>query len=60
MKDQINPSQIMQVGMSFWASKTLLTAVKLELFTKLGENTLTGEKLGAQLGLHERGIWDFF
>ena len=60
MKEQINPSHIMQVGMGFWASKTLLVAVKLELFTKLGANAFTGEKLGAQLGLHERGIWDFF
>ena len=60
MKEQINPSHIMQVGMGFWASKTLLVAVKLELFTKLGAIAITGEKLGAQLGLHERGIWDFF
>lgn len=60
MKAQINPSHIMQVGTGFWASKTLLAAVKLELFTKLGTNAITGEKLGAQLGLHERGIWDFF
>ncbi len=60
MKEQINPSHIMHVGTGFWASKTLLAAVKLELFTKLGANAFTGEKLGAQLGLHERGIWDFF
>ncbi len=60
MKEKINPSHIMQVGMGFWASKTLLTAVKLELFTKLGDKRLSGEKLGTQLGLHERGIWDFF
>ena len=59
MKEQINPSHIMQIGMGFWASKTLLTAVKLEIFTKLGEGTLSGEELGSQLGLHERGVWDF-
>ena len=27
------PDHIMQVGMGFWASKTLLSAVELDLFT---------------------------
>jgi hypothetical protein len=31
-----NPSHIMQVGMGFWASKVLLSAVRLKLFTLLG------------------------
>ncbi len=31
-----DPSHIMQVGMGFWPSKTLLSAVELELFTQLG------------------------
>ena len=33
---ELNPSHIMQVGMGFWPSKTLLSAVELELFTDLG------------------------
>ena len=29
----LNPSHIMQIGMGFWATKVLLSAVNLELFT---------------------------
>src|SRR5436190_21867082 len=41
MSEQVDPSHIMEVGMGFWASKTLLSAVELELFTKLGEEPMT-------------------
>ena len=54
-----DPSHIMQVGMGFWPSKTLLSAVELELFTQLGSGSMTGEELRERLGLHERGIYDF-
>jgi hypothetical protein len=56
---QPDPTQIMQVGMGFWASKTLLSAVELELFTNLGAESMTGEEIGERLGLHPRGIYDF-
>jgi hypothetical protein len=49
----------MQVGMGFFASKTVLSAVELELFTQLGSESMTGEELGERLGLHARGIDDF-
>jgi precorrin-6B methylase 2 len=55
-----NPGRIIEVGMGFWPAKTLLSAVKLDVFTTLGRETLTGEELGSRLGLHKRGIWDFF
>ncbi|MEO5971693.1 MAG: methyltransferase [Bdellovibrionia bacterium] len=55
-----DPSHIMQVGFGFFGSKVLLTAVKLGLFTQLGERSMTGEELGSKLGLHKRGIYDFF
>jgi hypothetical protein len=32
----VTPVKIMQIGMGFWASKVLLTAVKLRLFTSIG------------------------
>jgi len=48
----------MQVGMGFWASKTLLSAVELELFTKLGDG-MTASEIGTALGLHERAVPDF-
>ena len=54
-----NPSHIMQVGMGFWASKTVLSAVELELFTHLGDEAMTGEEIGERLGLHPRAIYDF-
>jgi predicted O-methyltransferase YrrM len=59
MSEQVDPSQIMQVGMGFWGSKTLLSAVELELFTKLGRESMTGPQLGEALGLHARAIPDF-
>ena len=56
---ELDPSHIMQVGMGFWASKTLLSAVELEVFTELGAESMTGEQLGARLGLHARAVDDF-
>jgi predicted O-methyltransferase YrrM len=56
---ELDPSHIMQVGMGFWASKTVLSAVELELFTRLGDQSMTGEELGKQIGLHPRAIADF-
>ncbi|MFN8392751.1 MAG: methyltransferase [Bdellovibrionota bacterium] len=56
---ELNPSGIMQVGLGFWASKVLLSAVELGLFTHLSSGPLTGEEIGRRLKLHPRGIWDF-
>ena len=60
MSDTRDPSRILNSGFGFWSSKVLLTAVELEVFTALSKKKLTGEELGSQLGLHPRGIWDFF
>jgi hypothetical protein len=49
----------MQVGMGFFASKTVLSAVELELFTKLGSDGMTGPQIADALGLHARAIPDF-
>ena len=54
-----DPTHIMQVGMGFWPSKTVLSAVELELFTQLGSDSMTGEEIRDRLGLHERAIPDF-
>ncbi len=45
--------------MGFQASKTLLAASAMGLFTLLGGGSLTGEKIRRELKLHPRGIWDF-
>jgi hypothetical protein len=45
--------------MGFWPSKTVLSAVELQLFTHLGAESMTGEEIGQRLGLHPRAIYDF-
>ena len=56
---ELDPSHIMQVGTGFWASKTLLSAVELQLFTHLASGAMTGEEIGQRVGLHPRAISDF-
>ena len=57
---QLDPGPILQTAFAFWSSKVLLTAVEFGVFTKLGDRRMTGAELGAELGLHPRGISDFF
>jgi hypothetical protein len=59
MSEQVSPAHIMQVGMGFFASKTVLSAVELELFTTLGSDGMTGSQIADALGLHARAIPDF-
>jgi hypothetical protein len=56
---KVDPSHIMQIGMGFWASKTLLTAVKLELFTLLAIRPLSAKEIKYEKCLHGRGLYDF-
>jgi hypothetical protein len=60
MSQKLDPSHIMQTATAFWASKVLLTAVELDLFSKLGERSMTAAALGDELALHPRGTYDFF
>ena len=55
MSAQVDPSHIMQVGMGFWGSKTLLSAVELDLFTKLGSDGMTAEQIAKDLDLDDPG-----
>jgi O-methyltransferase domain/Dimerisation domain len=55
----MDPSSIMQVGLGFWASKTLLAAAKLGLFTLLDGGPKTPERIRGSLGLHGEHILDF-
>jgi hypothetical protein len=55
------PDAIMQLGTAFWASKTLLSAVELGLFSELAAaGPLDAEALRERLGLHPRSARDFF
>src|SRR5690349_1169685 len=56
----LDPGPILQTAFAFWSSKVLLTAVEFGVFTKLRDRQVTGEQLGAELGLHPRAIHDFF
>jgi hypothetical protein len=53
------PDAILQLGLAFWGSKALLSAVELGLFTTLADGPLTGETLTAKLGLQPRGTTDW-
>ena len=53
------PGQILQVGLGFWASKALLSAVEMGLFTELAEHPQDLETLQGRLGLHPRSARDF-
>ena len=56
---KVDPSHIMQIGMGFWASKTLLTAVKLDLFSLLAIRPLSAKQIKYELCLNGRALYDF-
>src|SRR5256714_2334198 len=56
---QLDPSHIRQIGLGFWASKPLLAATKLGLFTLLDHGARTPEQIRTSLGLHGRTLLDF-
>lgn len=56
---EVTPAHIMQVGMGFWASKVLLSAVELGVFTALAAGPRTGAELERDLALHPRATADF-
>ena len=60
MREQLDPTHIMETAWGFWSSKVLLTAVEVDLFTTLGIEAMSASQLGDALGLHPRGTFDFF
>lgn len=55
----LNPDRIMQTGLAFWASKTLLSAIEMEVFTELAKHPEDLDTLAGRLGLHPRSSRDF-
>ena len=53
------PENILKLGTAFWASKALLSAVELEIFTQLSSQKGTAGDLQSRLGLHPRSTRDF-
>jgi hypothetical protein len=59
METNPTPDKIMQIGLGFWASKTLLSAVEMEVFTELAKHPEDLTTLQGRLGLHPRSSADF-
>lgn len=55
----LTPDHILQTGLAFWASKTLLTAVEMEIFTDLAKHPGDLASVQGRMGLHPRGARDF-
>jgi hypothetical protein len=55
----LTPDSILQLGLAFWGSKTLLSAVELGLFTLLSDGPKPRAEIERALGLHERSSRDF-
>jgi precorrin-6B methylase 2 len=56
----VDVAPILATAFGFWSSKVLLTAVEFGVFTCLANRGLTGPELGKEVGIHPRGISDFF
>ena len=57
--EQATPERILQLGLGFWGSKALLSAVEIGLFTELAKGSLDFETLAERLMLHPRSARDF-
>ena len=57
---RIGPDRILELGLAFWGSKTLLSAVELGVFTELAKGPMPYATLRAHFTLHERSARDFF
>jgi O-methyltransferase/methyltransferase family protein len=55
----LKPDGIMRLGVGFWGSKTLLSAIELDLFTELAKGSLDLETIQGRLSLHPRAVRDF-
>ena len=51
-----NPGEILGISGAFWKSLTLHAAVRLGLFTVIGNRGLTGREVSQQIGGNERGV----
>ncbi|BBP96125.1 methyltransferase/methylase [Burkholderia sp. SFA1] len=55
----LDPQRVLQIGMGFWASKVLLSAVELGVFTELANGPRSADELAQALELHPRAKLDF-
>lgn len=57
---ELSHGKIMELGLGFWASKTLLSAIELGVFTELAKGPADSAALSKRLRLHGRSAHDFF
>ena len=58
-KSNLAPDKILQLGLAFWGSKTLLSAVELGLFSFLAKGPKDAKALAKKFDLHPRSALDF-
>jgi len=51
-----NVGRLLSSSSGYWRSSTVHAAVKLEIFTALGDEQLTAAEVGAKIGASERGL----
>jgi len=56
----MQPDRLLELGYAFRKAKVLLSAVELELFTRLAEGPLDCDALKERVGIDRRGARDFF
>lgn len=54
------PDRVVKLGLAFRESKTLLSAIELDIFTILAAGPLELDVLANRAGVHRRGARDFF
>lgn len=59
MGNRISPNTVIDIGLSFWMAKALLSAAQLGLFTELANGPLEIETISTRLNLHPRSARDF-
>ncbi|MET8647177.1 methyltransferase dimerization domain-containing protein [Streptomyces sp. NPDC004675] len=59
VNESITPEPILQLGLGFMASKTLLSAVELNIFTVLARGGRDRASIATEVGLHPRSSADF-
>jgi hypothetical protein len=59
MEERPTPERILQTGLAFWASKTLLSAIEMGVFSELSRGPEPFNVLSGRLGLHPRSARDF-
>ncbi len=51
-----NPGTLLEMSGAYWKTCTLHAGVKLDIFTVIGSDTLSGGKIADELGMEKRGL----